>query len=76
MVQCYSTDDVNVPYEGTLALLANTIEFVHPLAHSSPQPKGQIDRLSRFAQLTAKSPYNGRPYSPELPLQMGNLDHM
>jgi len=28
--------------------LANTIEFVHPTAHSSPQPKRQIDRLSRF----------------------------
>ena len=37
--------------------LANTIELVLPSAHPSPQPKGQIDRFSRFAQLTAESPY-------------------
>jgi len=28
--------------------LANTIEPVHPSAHSSPQPKRQMDRFSRF----------------------------
>jgi len=28
--------------------LANTIEIVHPSAHSIPQPKRQIDRFSRF----------------------------
>ena len=28
--------------------LANTIEFVHPSAHSSPQPKRQMDRFIRF----------------------------
>ena len=28
--------------------LANTIELVLPSAHSSPQPKRQIDRFSRF----------------------------
>jgi len=28
--------------------LANTIELVHPSAHSSPQPKRQMDRFSRF----------------------------
>jgi len=28
--------------------LANTIELVHPSAHWSPQPKGQMDRFSRF----------------------------
>jgi len=28
--------------------LANRIEFVHPSAHSCPQPKRQIDRFSRF----------------------------
>jgi len=28
--------------------LANTIELVHPLAHSSPQSKRQMDRFSRF----------------------------
>ena len=28
--------------------LANTIELVHSSAHSSPQPKRQMDRFSRF----------------------------
>jgi len=28
--------------------LANTIELVHPLAHSSPQPKREMHRFSRF----------------------------
>ena len=28
--------------------LVNMIEFVHPLAHSSPQPKWQINRFSHF----------------------------
>jgi len=28
--------------------LANTIELVHPWAHSSPQPKWQIDQFSHF----------------------------
>jgi len=46
-------------YKGILALhnLANTIELVHSFAHSTPQPKRQIDRFSRFAQLTAESTY-------------------
>jgi len=37
--------------------MANTIELVHPSAHSSPQSKRQMDRFSRFAQLTAESAY-------------------
>jgi len=47
--------------------MANTIELMHPSAHWSPQPKRQIDRLSR--SYTA----HGRksPYPPELPLPMG-----
>jgi len=28
--------------------VANTIELVHPSAHSSPEPKRQMDRFSRF----------------------------
>jgi len=28
--------------------LVNTIEFVHPSSHWSPQPKRQMDRFSRF----------------------------
>jgi len=28
--------------------LANTIELVLPSAHPSPQPKRQVDQLSRF----------------------------
>jgi len=28
--------------------LANTIELVHPSAHSSPQPKQRMDRFTRF----------------------------
>jgi len=54
--------------------LANTIELVHPSAHSSPQPKQQMDRFNRFTQLTAETAYtffSGRPYPPELPLPMG-----
>ena len=50
MVQCHSTGDGNVSsHEGTLYWrhLVNTIELVHPSAHSSPQQKRQIDRFSR-----------------------------
>jgi len=52
--------------------LANTIEVVHPSAHSSPQSKRQMERFSRFC--TVSILYNGRPYPPELPLPMGDLD--
>ena len=39
--------------------LANTIESVHPSVHSSPQPKRQIDRLSRFCTAHGRiSAYN------------------
>ena len=73
MVQCYSTGDGNMSFhKGTLA-----IELVHPSDHSSPQSKRQMDRFSRFAQLTAESAYTlqyGRPYPPELPLPMEDLD--
>jgi len=53
--------------------LANTIELVFPSAHLSPQPKRQVDRLSRFAQLTAESPYTLQwaSLSPKLPLSIG-----
>jgi len=34
--------------------LAKTIGLVLPSSHSSPQPKGQIDRFNHFAQLTAE----------------------
>jgi len=40
--------------------LANTIELVHPSAHSSPQPKRQMLKWigsAVFAQLTAESAY-------------------
>jgi len=34
--------------------LANAIELVHPSAHSSSQPKRQIDRFSRFGRSFVK----------------------
>jgi len=48
--------------------LANTIELVLPSVHPSPQPKWQVDQMSRFAQLTAKSPYTllRVPLSPKI----------
>jgi len=56
--------------------LANTIELVLPSAHSSPQPKRQLDRFSRFctAYGGVSILYNGRPSPPKLPLAMGDLD--
>ena len=49
MVQCYSTGDGNVSsHEAHWHHLANTIELVHPSAHSSPQSKRQMYRFSRF----------------------------
>jgi len=47
-----------------------------PLLHSvhpSPQPKRQIDRFSRFAQLTAERPYTLQwaPFLEKLPQPMG-----
>jgi len=57
--QCPHTDsNVCAMYQHGLSInLANTIELVLPSAHPSPQPKRQIDRFSRFAQLTVESPY-------------------
>jgi len=53
--------------------LANTIELVHPLAHSSPQPKRQMDRFSRFCTAYGTNAlYNGRPYPTELPFPTGD----
>jgi len=57
--------------------LANTIELVHPSADWSPQPKRQMDRFQPFLHsLWHKVPilYNGRPYPPEVPFSMGDLD--
>jgi len=58
--------------------LANTIEFVLPSAQSSPQPKRQFDRFSRFLHSSRqKVPilYNGTPLSPQnCPFQWLNLD--
>ena len=58
--------------------LANTIELVHPSSHSSPQSKCQRDRFSCFCTAYGKKKvpmlYNWRPYPPELPLRMGDLD--
>jgi len=82
MVQSHSPTGGNVSsHEGTLAPPGEydwtCASF--GLLESTPQPKRQMDRFSRFAQLTAESAdigllYNGRPYPPELPLQMGDLD--
>jgi len=49
--------------------LANTIEFVLLSAHSTPQPKRQIDRSSLLAQLTAMSGMPGHilNYFPNAP---------
>jgi len=43
---------------------------------ASPQSKRKWIGLAVFAQLRQKVPilYNGRPYPPELPLSMGDLD--
>jgi len=49
MVQFYSTGDGNVSFhKAHWRHLANTIELVHPSAHSRPQSKRQMDRFSRF----------------------------
>ena len=61
MVQCYSTGDSNVSSQAPMRAhwlhLANTIELVHPSAHSSPQPKSKWIGSAAFAQLTAESAY-------------------
>jgi len=57
--------------------LANSIELVHPSAHSSPQPKRHSDRFSRFLQSLQQNVlilYNGRPYPPELAIPTGDLE--
>jgi len=49
MVHCYSTGDHNLTsVRAHWRHLANTLELVHPSAHSSPQPIRQMDRFSRF----------------------------
>jgi len=53
VVQCYLTGDSNVtcpPMRAHWRHLANTIELVHSSAHSSPQPKWQMDRFSHFCR--------------------------
>ena len=57
--------------------LANTIELVVPLANPSPQPKRQIDQLSRFCTANGrKSPYftMGDPFPQRCPISRGDLD--
>ena len=49
MVQCYSTVMATCPsIRAHWRHLANTTELVHPLAHSSPQSRWQMDRFSHF----------------------------
>jgi len=55
--------------------LANTIELVDPSARSSPQPKQQINRFSRFCTVHGrKSLYftMGAPIHQNCPFLWGN----
>jgi len=58
--------------------LTNTIELVHPSAHSTPQSKRRMYRFSRFCTAYGRKclyfNYNGCPYPPELPVRMEDLD--
>ena len=58
MVQSYSPGGSNVSsHEGTLAPSGEYDWTCAFFAHLTPYPKPRIDRLSRFAQLTAESAY-------------------
>ena len=57
--------------------VANTIQFMLPLAHLSPQLKWHLDWFSRFCTVhSRKSLYFtvGCPFPSKLPLLMGDLD--
>jgi len=58
--------------------MANMIELVHPSAHSSPQPKRQTYRFSRFTQLTTECLYftMGAPIHQNCPFHLdSHLTH-
>jgi len=75
--QCpHSDSNVCAIYQhGRSINLANTTELVLPSAHLSPRPKRQIDRFSRFAQITVESPilYNGRRFPAKLAPSHGRM---
>ena len=82
MVECYLTVTATYPpMRAQWRHLANTFELVHPSAHSSPQLKWQIDRLSGFctAHSTAESAYNLQqvPLSTRIaPSNVGSWPHI
>ena len=51
--------------------LANTIELVHPSAHSSPQSKSTGSAVLHSSRQKRPILYNGCPYPPELPRSIG-----
>jgi len=57
--------------------LVNMIELVLPSAHSSPQPKRQINRFSRFCTAHCRKCLYftmGDPFPPKLLLLVGDRD--
>jgi len=74
MVECYSTGGGNVSFhKGTLAP-PGEIELVHPLAHSSPQPKREMDRFSLFCTAYDRKSYfftMGAPVHQNCPFPWG-----
>ena len=76
MVQCYSTGDSNVNFHigATWRIRLNLCILRPTLVHNR---NGKWTGLAVFAQLTAESAYtlqHGRPYPPELPRPMEDLD--
>jgi len=78
MAHCYSTGDGNVSFrKGTLASLGEydwTCASFGSLESTTDTANGSVQ--SFLHSLWQKVPilYNGRPYPPELPLPMGDLD--
>jgi len=78
MVQCYSTGDGNVSFhKGTLAPPGEydwTCASFDPLESTTDTANGSVQSFLHSSRQKVPILYNGRPYPPELPLPVGDLD--
>ena len=78
MVQWYSTGDGNVSlHKGTLAPPGEhdwTCASFGPLESTTDMANGSVQSFLHSLRQKVPILYNGRPYPPELPLPMGDLD--
>jgi len=78
MFQSYSTGDGNVSSHGGILALPGEYDWtcasIDPLEFTIETEKGSVQPFLHSLRQKVHILYNGRPYPPELPLPMGDLD--